>query len=188
MPRAFSRSVPIVLLGFLLAACQPGAGLPLLDQPALGPYQLGTGDELRVTVFGQTQLSSNYFVGPQGTIAVPLLGNIPASNRTSAELGDEIAADLRNRKLMVDPSVSVDIIAFRPIYVLGEVEKPGAYPYQPGLTMLSAVALAGGFTYRGVTSGAAVVRTHGGVVTPGRVMSDSLLQPGDVLTISERFF
>lgn len=188
MSRTSSPSAPLVLLGFLLAGCQPGAGLPELGQPTAGPYQLGTGDVLRITVFGQTQLSTNYFVNPQGMIAVPLLGDVPASNRTSAELGDEIAADLRRRRLVVDPSVSVDIITYRPIYVLGEVTKPGAYPYQPGLTTLSAVALAGGFTYRGVTSGGTVVRTTGGVAATGRVKPDSFLQPGDVLTIQERFF
>ncbi len=188
MSRAPSRSVPSILLGLLLAGCQPGGDLPVLDQPASGPYALGTGDELRVTVFGQVQLSTTYFVSPQGTISVPLLGDVAASGHTSAELGTEIAEDLRSRKLVVDPSVSVDIIQYRPIYVLGEVEKPGAYPYQPGLTMLSAVALAGGFTYRGVTSGATIVRTTGGVAARGRVRPDSFLQPGDVLSISERFF
>ena len=189
MHRARFRSVPLVLSGLLLlCGCQSGADLPLLDQSAAGPYHLGTGDELRVTVFGQTQLSTTYYVGPQGSISVPLLGEVSASGRTSDELADEITDDLRSRRLVVDPSVSVDIIAYRPIYVLGEVEKPGAYPYQPGLTMLSAVALAGGFTYRGVTSGATVVRTKGDVARRGHVRPDGFLQPGDVVTIAERFF
>ena len=170
-----------------LAGCS-GGDLPLLDQPIAGPYALGTGDELRLTVFGQPQLSTTYFVSPQGTISVPLIGDVMASGRSSDQLSQEVREDLRERGMVVNPSVSVDIITYRPIYVLGEVEKPGAYPYQPGLTMLSAVALAGGFTYRGVTSGGTVVRTSHGVAERGRVRPDSFLEPGDVLTIAERFF
>lgn len=170
-----------------LASCT-ASDLPLLDQPAAGPYTLGTGDQIRLTVFGQPQLSTSYFVSPQGTISVPLIGDIPASGRTTGQLGAEVAADLRGRNMVVDPSVSVDILMYRPVYVLGEVEKPGAYPYQPGLTTLSAVALAGGFTYRAVTTGGTVVRTLQGVAQRGRVNPDSLLEPGDVLTIPERFF
>ncbi len=176
------------LLGLPWVAGCTGSDLPLLDQPTAGPYTLGTGDEIRLTVFGQPQLSTTYFVSPQGTISVPLIGDVPASTRTSEQLGAEIAEDLQSRHMVVDPSVSVDILMYRPIYVLGEVEKPGAYPYQPGLTMLSAVALAGGFTYRGVTSGGIVVRTSHGVAERGRVKPDSFLEPGDVLTITERFF
>ena len=188
MPRVFAQTA-LSCLSFLvvLTGCS-GGDLPLLDQPTVGPYALGTGDEIRLTVFGQMQLSTTYFVSPQGTISVPLIGDVLAAGESSDQLGQEVADDLRRRRMVVNPSVSVDIIKYRPIYVLGEVEKPGAYPYQPGLTMLSAVALAGGFTYRGVTSGGRVIRTSHGVAERGRVQPSSFLEPGDVLTIAERFF
>ena len=188
MQFASARTASFLMPCLLWLASCTGGDLPLLSQPSAGPYTLGTGDQIRLTVFGQPQLSTTYFVSPQGTISVPLVGDVPASGRTTGQLGTEVAEDLRGRRMVVDPSVSVDILTYRPVYVLGEVEKPGAYPYQPGLTTLSAVALAGGFTYRGVTSSGTVVRTLNGLAQRGRVLPDSFLQPGDVLTIAERFF
>jgi polysaccharide export outer membrane protein len=149
---------------------------------------LGAGDELRLIVYGEPQLTGNFYVSDQGYISVPLLGDVRAAGLTRAELDREVADGLRQRKLLVNPSVSSDVIQYRPVYILGEVEKPGAYPYQPGLTMLSAVALAGGFTYRGVKSTAQVVRTREGHAVEGRVGPENFLEPGDVLTIYERFF
>ena len=183
-----ARTALLRLCGLLWLAGCTASDLPPLNPPAAGPYTLGTGDQIRLTVFGQSQLSTSYFVSPQGMISVPLIGDVPATGRTTAELGAEVADDLRSRRLVVDPSVSVDILVYRPVYVLGEVEKPGAYPYQPGLTTLSAVALAGGFTYRAVTTSGTVVRTLQGTAQRGRVNPDSFLEPGDVLTIPERFF
>lgn len=188
MQSALARTASLLMPCLLWLTACTGSDLPLLSQPNPGPYTLGTGDQIRLTVFGQPQLSTSYAVSPQGMISVPLIGDVPASGRTTGQLGKEVADDLRGRQMVVDPSVSVDILTYRPVYVLGEVEKPGAYPYQPGLTTLSAVALAGGFTYRGVTSGGTVVRTSNGVAERGRVLPDSFLQPGDVLTIAERFF
>ena len=176
---------PIVICFLWLGGCT-ASDLPLLNQP--GPYTLGTGDEIRLTVFGQPQLNSSYFVSPQGTVSVPLVGEVVATGLTSAQLATEIADELRTRNMVVNPSVSIDILMYRPIYVLGEVEHPGFYPYQPGLTMLSAVALAGGFTYRSVTSGGKVVRRLHGVAEVGRVQPNDFLDPGDVLTIRERVF
>ena len=175
-------------LAVLVAACSPGGNLPRLDGASQGPYILGAGDELRLIVYGEPQLSSDFAISDQGEISVPLLGDLHAAGQTRAELGMQIAEGLRQRKLLVHPSVSVDVVRYRPIYVLGEVEHPGAFPYQPGLTMLSAVALAGGFTYRGVTRVGSVVRTRGGHAVEGRVTPEDFLQPGDVLTIYERFF
>ena len=167
-----------VSLALSVGSCEPGGDLPPLAQPAGGPYRLGSGDEIRLIVYGDEQ----------GYVSVPLLGEVDAAGLTQAQLGDAVASDLVSRKLINSPSVSVDVLQYRPIYVLGEVEHPGSFPYQPGLTMLSAVALAGGFTYRGVSDRAAVVRTTHGVAVQGRVDPGSFLQPGDVVTIYERFF
>ena len=177
-----------VSLALSVGSCEPGGDLPPLAQPAGGPYRLGSGDEIRLIVYGDEQLSGQYHVDDQGYVSVPLLGEVDAAGLTQAQLGDAVASDLVSRKLINSPSVSVDVLQYRPIYVLGEVEHPGSFPYQPGLTMLSAVALAGGFTYRGVSDRAAVVRTTHGVAVQGRVDPGSFLQPGDVVTIYERFF
>ena len=90
--------------------------------------------------------------------------------------------------LVRNPSVAVEIIAYRPIYVLGEVNKPGQYPYQPGMTVVTAVAVAGGFTYRAVQSYASVVRTSDGAAMEGRATRQDFVRPGDVITVFERRF
>ena len=106
-----------------------------------------------------------------------------ASGRKAA-----IAQALKKRQLIKDPSVSVEVIAYRPIFVLGEVSRPGQYPYQPGMTMLTAVAVAGGFTYRAVEDYASDVRAQEQTATEGLITPKSFIAPGDVIRIFERRF
>ncbi len=191
LARTLTRSFPIlVLLATLtaLSACAPGANLPPLPNVTDTAYRLGPGDQVHVTTFGGEQLTGDFRVSDSGNVAVPLLGLVPASGRTTAELGDEIAARLRRMKLFTNPSVAVEVVSYRPIFVLGEVNHPGQYPYQPGMTVLSAVAVAGGFTYRAVTDYASIIRNINGRPVEGKVRRQTLMQPGDVLTIFERHF
>lgn len=143
---------------------------------------------MRIITFGEEQLTGQFRVGDNGDIAVPLLGLVPAAGRTTGELQDEIAAGLAGRKLIVDPSVSVEVTTFRPVFVLGEVSKPGEYPYQPGMTVLTAVAVAGGFTYSAVQRRAVILRQIDGHATEGVVGRGAVIHPGDVITIEERYF
>jgi polysaccharide export outer membrane protein len=141
-----------------------------------------------VITFGGEQLTGEFRVNDSGNIAVPLLGPVRAAGLTTNALADEITDRLRRSKLFTNPSVAVEVTSYRPIFVLGEVNHPGQYPYQPGMTVLSAVAIAGGFTYRAVTDYASIVRTVNGRPIEGKVQRQSLMQPGDVLTIFERYF
>lgn len=176
-------------IAFLIAGCAgPGSDLPPLADDRPGPYRLGAGDEVRITVFGQDQLSEKYLVGDDGAVALPLLGPVPAAGRTTTELAEAIAAALRARHLLQDPSVAVEVITYRPIFVLGEVNKPGQYPWQPGMTVVTAVAVAGGFTYRAVEDRASIIRSTDGRARESRASRSSLLRPGDVVTIFERHF
>ena len=173
----------------LLAACTPGANLP--PAPAVtraDAYRLGPGDHVRVITYGEEQLTNEFRISDSGNLALPLLGTVHAGGLTTGELGQEIAHDLQERKLLRDPSVSVEIMAYRPIFVLGEVARPGEYPYQPGMTMLSAVAVAGGFTYRGVQDRAYVVRQEPKQAVEGRLLPQDYVQPGDVIKVYERTF
>ncbi len=194
VPRA--RAAPLLLCaGLVLAGCMPGGDLPMLPPPTDTSYHLGVGDQLRVITFDQIQLTNNFTVGEDGTIAFPLVGTVETAGMTPTGLASTIAHELRAKNLMTDPSVSVEITQYRPISVLGEVNHPGQYPFEPGMTTLGAVALAGGFTYRAVTSYATDVRTLGTVgpdgknaTVKGRISADSRLEPGDVVTILERYF
>jgi len=172
----------------LLTACMPGGDLqPLADYHPQG-YRLGSGDAVRLITYGEDQLTGEFRVSDQGQLALPLLGNVDAAGMTTQELGERVAAALRSKNIIRDPSVSVEVVAYRPIFVLGEVAKPGQYPYQPGMTMLTAVAVAGGFTYRGVQGYASVVRSQGNHVETGRILPDAFVAPGDVIKILERNF
>jgi polysaccharide export outer membrane protein len=172
----------------LLAACStPGAGLMPLPERTATAYQLGAGDELRITVFNDPRLTGEFRITDAGTVALPLVGAIPAAGRTTAELGRGVEQALRARNLFNDPSVAVEVTQYRPVFVLGMVERGGQTPFQPGMTVLSAVAVVGGFNYRAVTDRVSVTRIGSdGVAREYLGERQSLLQPGDVVTVFER--
>jgi len=178
----------MALACLLFSSCAPGSGLRPLPSTPAGPYRLGTDDRVRIITFGQEQLTGECRVNDRGYIALPLLGPAKAAGATTSELEHSIAEKLREKKVLRDPSVSVEVLSYRPIFILGEVTKPGQYPYQPSMTVLTAVAIAGGFTYRAQTGYASILRSteHGPV--EGRVPRGEPVQPGDVITIFERYF
>jgi polysaccharide export outer membrane protein len=150
-------------------------------------YHLDAGDKLRVVVYGQEGLTNTYAIDAGGSITVPLIGAVPARGRTPAGLAAEIAAKLRNGFIR-DPSVAVEIEAYRPFFILGEVAAPGQYPYVPNMTVESAVAIAGGFSPRARRDRVTVTHTDASgtarfVVPPGAPIS-----PGDTVLVGERWF
>lgn len=175
-------------LMLLVTACAPGANLPPIGEYQSQGYRLGSGDQVRIITFGEDQLTGDFRVDDRGNIALPLLGNVKAEGTTPEQLGTNVGAELKRRKLLQDPSVSVEVVAFRPVFVLGEVAKPGQYPFQPGMTMLTTVAVAGGFTYRGVQDYASVVRTSNHNAVEGKITPLSFIAPGDVINVFERRF
>jgi polysaccharide export outer membrane protein len=198
-PRPLSR--PALLRGLrlkglfaaallVLAACSsPGADLPPLPEGTRTEYRLDTGDQLRLTVFGDPRLSGEYRVNDSGNIAVPLAGSVKAVGLTSNELERSVAETLRRGGIVRQPDVAVEITSYRPVFVLGEVRSPGQFPYQPGMTVLSAVALAGGFNYRAVQNRVSVTRLDAdGRSREYRADRAAMLQPGDVVTVFERYF
>lgn len=178
----------ILLLLLFLIGCAPGRGLPDLPAASTANYRLGPGDAVRLITFGEESLTGEFHVNDSGALAVPLLGAIPAAGLTTRELEAKVATALKKGNLLREPSVVAEITAYRPIFVLGEVNKPGQYAYQPGMTIVSAAAVAGGFTYRAIESYASVVRTQDGQAIEGRAIRQTFVQPGDVITIYERRF
>jgi polysaccharide export outer membrane protein len=180
--------VGFAMVCLLLAACSPGSDLPVLQATPAGPYRLGVGEDVRVITFGEERLTGQFRVNDRGDIAVPLLGTIPADGLTTTELEQSIAKQLTVKKVLLNPSVSVEVLQYRPVFILGEVSKPGEYPYQPGMTVLTAVSIAGGFTYRAETGYASILRTTDGHSVEGRVPRGMEVRPGDVIDIFERYF
>ncbi len=190
VPRFLARRMRASALAaaLVLASCAPGANLVPLPANPLAGYQLGPGDQVRVITFGGEQLTGDFRVSDSNQIAIPLLGLVSTRGLTAPELSGRIASELRERKLFHEPSVSVEVVAFRPFFILGEVAKPGQYPFQPGMTVLTAVSIAGGFTYRAVTGYQSIVRTVGQHGVEGKVTRQSVVEPGDVINVFERRF
>ncbi|MDI1266221.1 MAG: polysaccharide export protein [bacterium] len=150
-------------------------------------YHLDAGDKLRVVVYGQEGLTNTYAIDAGGSITMPLIGSVPARGRTTAGLAGEIAAKLRGGFIR-DPSVAVEIEAYRPFFILGEVAAPGQYPYVPNMTVESAVAIAGGFSPRARRDHVTV--THSDATGTSRyvVPPGTPIGPGDTVLVGERWF
>jgi polysaccharide export outer membrane protein len=172
----------------LVAGCSPGSGLSPLPETSQTAYRLGPGDHVRIIIYGDKELSGEFEVTDRGNLNLPLAGTVSAENLDTEALQKEIVDKLKEKKLIKDPNVAAEVVSYRPIFVLGEVSKPGQYPYQPGMTVLTAVAVAGGFTYRAVDGYAAITRPRGEKAIEGRAPAQAYVQPGDVIRILERRF
>jgi protein involved in polysaccharide export with SLBB domain len=174
-----TRSI-IVLAGWLLLSAVASAQEPGND------YTLAAGDRVRVTVYGHDDLSGEFQVDGNGDVVLPLIQNVPAVQRTARELEQAITESLEPRYLR-DPRVSVEVLASRPFYILGEVGSPGSYEFAAGITVIKAAALAGGFTYRANTKKVRITR-EGSSAPIERASLQSEVRPGDVIEVPERFF
>ncbi|GAA0789222.1 polysaccharide biosynthesis/export family protein [Marinobacterium sediminicola] len=151
-------------------------------------YKLGSGDVIRINVFGEEDLSFDQIrMTDAGTFSYPFLGEVRALGKTVAELENIITRGLKGDYL-IDPRVSVSIIEYRDFFVNGEVKNPGGYPFKPGLTLRKAVALAGGLTERASESKMSVIREVGRDKQTFKATMDTPIQPGDIITIEQSFF
>lgn len=163
-------------------------GYEPLPEAASREYLLDVGDEIRVSVSGLPALSDNYVIGSDGQIALPLIDGVTAQGASTGQLQETIAEQLRNRQVLLKPSVSVQLTKGKPFYVLGEVKKPGEYLYRPGMTVLTAIATAGGFTFRAKQDKVLVTRSIGGKLVTGTVTSERQILPGDTINVRESWF
>jgi protein involved in polysaccharide export with SLBB domain len=177
-----------VLLLLAVTACGGPDMAETVTIPEAEPYRLDSGDQLRVTVFGQEEMTGEYVVAGSGFISLPLLGQVEARGRTAEELEQEISERLRSQSILINPSVNVQVLTYRPFFILGQVAAPGQYPYVEGMTVLTAVAMAGGFTIRADTDDFTIVRKVGNKVIEGRAQRNTLVKPGDVVSVPERIF
>jgi polysaccharide export outer membrane protein len=185
--RRFLVSLVLLALAVSLAGCAANSYSANLASSPNTPYTLGSGDRVRVIVFGQDSLSNSYAVDGSGNIFMPLIGIVPAKGKTIEGLAHTIEVKLRNGYLR-DPRVSVEVEAYRPFFILGEVSTPGQYPYINGMTAEKAVAIAGGFTPRGYKGSVDITRVVDGHPTTGQVPLTQLVRPGDTIVVHERYF
>lgn len=203
---AFNMSEPMSLSGLIRIATVAFLALLALassparaSDPAAGPaqagaqgsvqapYRVGTGDRLKIGVYNAEKLSGEFAVGGDGKIAYPILGRVPVSGLTLDEVAELVTMRLADGYL-IEPRVTVDIISYRSVYILGEVARPGQYPYVEGLTIYQLVAQAGGFTYR--ANRKTIRLKHEGEPSERKytIVTGSLVKPGDTVLILQRFF
>jgi polysaccharide export outer membrane protein len=167
-----------VVLAAVMTVCSVAAAQSM-------PYRLDAGDVLKVTVYGQKDLSGRFDVDGEGLISLPLIGAVTAAGLTPTELEQEIVSRLKPDFLR-NPQVNVEIAAYRPVYVVGEVRAPGRYPYANEMRVLNAIALAGGYTFRARQDQFAILRTVNGEEQTLHATQSTVVMPGDVIHILQR--
>ncbi len=188
MMRDNARWLLVVLmgLGFMAAACSTNNVVLSSEVAAVcqdDEYRLGTGDQLRITVFTEEELSREVEVDSAGRITLPLVGDLPEVGRTLKDV-EQMIFEALTPDYFRNPVVSVEIINYRPFFIIGEVANPGSYPYVGGMTVITAVAIAGGFTYRAVED-EFVISRGGKQIHAGK---ETCVLPGNVIEVRERFF
>ena len=174
------KSILYVFTSLLFVACAITHA-----QEAYDDYRLGPGDGIDIRVFGEPDLSMSVLIGDSGRLNYPLLGEVQVGGLTVSEIEQRLTNGLRGDYL-IDPAVTVAVSEYRPFYVNGEVENPGAYAYQPGLTLQKAIALAGGFTERAARSNISIATAN--QTTVEKAQLGAAIKPGDVITVDESFF
>lgn len=181
-------------IGAMIAvtACQAGGIVQAGSDQALAtrqatPYVLGTGDRLRINVFGETDLSGEFEIDTTGSISMPLIGEIKATGLSTSQLQVRISDALADGYLL-EPRVAAEVINYRPFYILGEVRSPGEYPYSANLTVQNAVAAAGGFDYRADKRVVYIKNAESNTEVKYILDANTLVQPGDTIRIDERTF
>ncbi|MGN6209301.1 polysaccharide biosynthesis/export family protein [Asticcacaulis sp.] len=182
----------VILFGTGVAANAQVVAAPA-DVPAAATasagyeYRLGSGDKIRLIVFGEPDLSGEFTISGDGIVSLPLIRDVRAAGLTAPQLQANVETAFKEGYLK-DPRVSIEVLTFRPFYILGEVVKPGEYPYSNGITVVNAVALASGYTYR--ANQKKVFIRHAGATTEEEVplTSATMVAPGDTIRIAERYF
>src|SRR5665213_2278345 len=171
----------------------PAAGGPFVPPPAYAStnyaptYTLDSGDKLRVVVFGQDGITNSYTVDASGNVTLPLIGTVPARGYSTQQLSKTITERLKQGYVR-EPHVTVEVEAYRPFFILGEVTNPGQYPYVANMTAETAIAIAGGFAPRASKGKVEVTRNNSQQQFHGDVPLNYPLRPGDTVVVKERWF
>ena len=191
--RPFSALIPVFCL--LLASCaNDTVGVAskadqeaLIQKAAVAAPNIQAGDKIRVTVFGEDRLTGEYQVDPAGFVSLPLAGTVKAAGLSKQQMEKTLASKFSGEYLR-DPKVTVDLASFRPFYILGEVNKPGEYDYKSGLNIVSALAVAGGTTYRASTSNIDIQHVGETGFKKYPISSNIPVLPGDLIRVPMRYF
>lgn len=175
------------LMLFLLSAAAVTASAQATSESGVSSYALGSGDKIKITVFGEDDLSLETMLNDAGSFSYPFLGELSVKGKTVSELQNMIISGLKGPYL-IDPNVNVTIVEYRRFFVNGEVESPGGFAFVPGLSLRKAVSMAGGFTDRASKSKFFIISDSSNSDKPELATLDASIKPGDIITIEESFF
>ena len=159
-----------------------------LETEAQAPPKLQAGERIHVTVYGEPTLSGDFQIDPSGLVSLPLAGTIKAAGQTQQQFEHDLEQRLSSTNYIKNPKITVSIAEFRPFYILGEVEKPGSYPYMGGLNVLSAIALAGGRTYRANQDRILIQHPGESSMREYDLSTPIPVLPGDIIQVPRRYF
>lgn len=182
-----SRIFALLVLAAALSGCALHRGPEAYLVQPTGPYALDTGDVVRVTVYGDAEMSTTYRVDDSGALALPLVGAVRARGATTAETARRITAAL-SAGFMRSPNVAVEVAEYRPYFIQGAVRTPGQFAYVYGMSARAAISAAGGFTETADRNRVTIYRRQGDEMARATVDLDTPILPGDTLEISERWF
>jgi protein involved in polysaccharide export with SLBB domain len=175
-------AVAALLLAFSVSAVHAD------EAESQGAYRLGAGDKVKITVYGEDDLSGEFELDGQGNVGLPMIGEMHASGMTATDFALTVQEKLKSGGFLINPRVSAEVTNYRPFTILGEVNKPGEYPYENGMSVLNAVALAGGWTYRADENTVYVRRKGSDKEEPLSADDKTLVEPGDTIRVAERIF
>ncbi len=188
MLKYFKRlSLLVFFSGFMSIGFAEDIGMSLQDAPADHVYTLGSGDLLKIMIFNHEDLSGEYQVNGKGDISLPLIGTVKVKGLTLSQIEESLVNRLKPDYLL-NPRISLQVMNFRPFYILGEVVDPKSYPYVDGMSYLNAVAIAGGYTYRAKKGYVYVIRGNDSDRNEIKLSIDKRVKPGDTIRVDERFF
>ena len=186
MLRSLFRTVSLMLL-LAVAASVAAQDMPVLDESDSSGYKLGPRDQVYVTVFNQADLTGEYVLDGDGRFSMPLIGIVDAAGLTLMEL-EELLVGRYKPDYLVNPRISIEVRNYRPYYLIGEVRSTGNFPYVEGITYLTAIAMAGGYSYRAKKNVVYVIRGNDPDQEEVKLDVNEKVQPGDIIRVAERLF
>jgi protein involved in polysaccharide export with SLBB domain len=187
--RLAASALALIFGAVILSGCTSSLGsLRPIGSAATEEYRIDSGDKIRVTVQDLKDANADYTVDDTGVISFPMIKQVTVRNKTYRDVELAIENEFRRQQILVNPKVSVQPIELRPFYILGEVGRPGEYPYRQGMTVFSAISVAGGYTYRAMAGKVEVTRLADGKRVVGFALEDTPIMPGDRIRVVEKWF
>ncbi|WP_428630641.1 polysaccharide biosynthesis/export family protein [Sphingopyxis sp.] len=188
LKRSMSFFLMIAFATATTGCTSANAGLSVVPATESLEYPLASGDKIRISIPDLQGADGEYLVDQTGVVSLPLIKAVKVAGLTLREAEAAITQVILEQKILVRPTVTIQAIGLRPVYILGEVNRPGEYNFRDGLTIFSVVSMAGGYTYRANSKSMTIIRVVNGEATTGKADENTVVMPGDRVRIMEKWF